>query len=222
MNMAYDWGLSDDLIADKKKLILKVIHESGAYNVTLAAEACGLNNIMVYQWRKADDEFRELMDNAIAEHRNAFVDMAEKTLKEAVERGDMTATIFSLKTLGRARGYEQSAKLTVDHNHNATMDLDEAARRIAFAMNTAGITTIEGSFTELLESPKLIESGVVVQQVEQPQLTAADTLKAMKESKAQVDAHRKKRAEERGKRISATKQAKKSAALAAITSKMKE
>ena len=45
--------------------------------------------------------------------------------------------------------------MQIEHNHAIEIDINEAARRIAFAMNSAieAGQTIEGNFTELLQVP---------------------------------------------------------------------
>lgn len=212
--MKFNWGLSEKEIAATKAAVIACLQKTSAYNITIACETLGINKIMVYQLKKQDPDFAEAVDSAIAEHRASFVDIAEKTLREAVERGDMTATIFALKTLGRSRGYEQSAKLTVETD-KPQLDIHEAARRLAFALNTAGIKTLDGNFSEVLESPKLIEAGIITPTVEvEPEMTAADVVRKMKESKAQMASHRKRRREEGNRQHSETLARKKAEAVA--------
>lgn len=42
---------------------------------------------------------------AVEDERNSLLDMAEGKLFEQVQKGNMTAIIFTLKTLGKSRGY---------------------------------------------------------------------------------------------------------------------
>ncbi len=46
------------------------------------------------------------------DERNALIDRAESKLAEAVEAGDMRATIFTLETLGKSRGWARRTEVT--------------------------------------------------------------------------------------------------------------
>ena len=48
------------------------------------------------------------------EARNAIVDLAEKTIVEAMKAGNLNAALYTVKTLGRNRGWNESATLNVN------------------------------------------------------------------------------------------------------------
>ncbi|MBU1065372.1 helix-turn-helix domain-containing protein [bacterium] len=54
----------------------------------------------------------EVIKAAFEDAKESFVDMAESKLFENIEKGDVTSIIFCLKTLGKDRGYLESAKIS--------------------------------------------------------------------------------------------------------------
>ena len=68
------------------------------------SKACGQTNISrttIYDWIKKDDKFQEKVSYVNEE----LLDMAEDQLLKMIRKGNLTATIFYLKTKGQARGY---------------------------------------------------------------------------------------------------------------------
>jgi len=68
------------------------------------SKACGQTNISrttIYDWIKKDDKFQEKVSYVNEE----LLDMAEDQLLTMIRNGNLTATIFYLKTKGQARGY---------------------------------------------------------------------------------------------------------------------
>ena len=68
------------------------------------SKACGQTNISrttIYDWIKKDDKFQEKVSYVSEE----LLDMAEDQLLTMIRKGNLTATIFYLKTKGQARGY---------------------------------------------------------------------------------------------------------------------
>ena len=56
---------------------------------------------MIHARAAKEPKIREAIDNA----RGLLVDEAEAALAKLVEAGDMTAVVFTLKTIGKGRGY---------------------------------------------------------------------------------------------------------------------
>lgn len=69
--------------------------------VSSAADALGISRATIYARRRTCEEVAE----AILEAREMLVDKAEKGLEQLVEEGDFRAIQFTLRTLGRDRGY---------------------------------------------------------------------------------------------------------------------
>ena len=68
------------------------------------SKACGQPNISrttIYDWIKKDEGFKDKVSYVSEE----LLDMAEDQLLTMIRNGNLTATIFYLKTKGQARGY---------------------------------------------------------------------------------------------------------------------
>ena len=68
------------------------------------SKACGQTNISrttIYDWIKKDEGFKDKVSYVSEE----LLDMAEDQLLTMIRNGNLTATIFYLKTKGQARGY---------------------------------------------------------------------------------------------------------------------
>ena len=76
--------------------------------VYMAARKLGCDPSTIHVRAKASPEIQSAIDNA----RGDMLDMAEHELKKAVRGGDMTAVIFTLKTIGKHRGYVERVEQT--------------------------------------------------------------------------------------------------------------
>jgi hypothetical protein len=76
--------------------------------VYMAARKLGCDPSTIHVRAKASPEIQAAIDNA----RGDMLDMAEHELKKAVRGGDMTAIIFTLKTIGKHRGYVERVEQT--------------------------------------------------------------------------------------------------------------
>lgn len=92
-----------------KKSYIEAIKASRGL-VTLAAEMLGVSRCAVYAATKRWPEVREALEDA----RERMLDFTESKLMEKVKDGDTTAIIFTLKTLGRSRGYVERMEQTND------------------------------------------------------------------------------------------------------------
>ena len=80
--------------------------------VTNVAERLGVSRRTVYKYMDRWKTVKEAMD----EEREAFVDFTENQLIRKVAEGHITAIIFTLKTIGKSRGYIESYKLSGDED----------------------------------------------------------------------------------------------------------
>lgn len=80
---------------------IKAALKASAGNVTEAARALGISRSALYQRINNSAELQATLVDA----REELVDLAESALRKRIQRGDITAIIFTLKTLGKARGY---------------------------------------------------------------------------------------------------------------------
>lgn len=65
--------------------------------VQVACEKVGVGRATYYRWRKEDEEFAKLADEAITEGNSLVNDMAESQLMSAIRDKNLTAIIFWLK-----------------------------------------------------------------------------------------------------------------------------
>ena len=84
----------------RKEDYIKAIRASNGI-ITSAAMKLGVERAAIYQAAKRWSDVQEAID----ESRQILVDFAEAKLKEKILALDTTAIIFTLKTLGKNRGY---------------------------------------------------------------------------------------------------------------------
>jgi hypothetical protein len=93
--------------AQKKKAFIEALEKSLGV-VTQACKIVGISRRTVYNWRDDDPEFRGDMD----EINEVSLDFAESQLFKQIQGGNVTATIFYLKTKGKKRGYVERQEVT--------------------------------------------------------------------------------------------------------------
>jgi hypothetical protein len=69
--------------------------------VTTAAKSAGIDRSTHYEWLKTDDEYRK----AVEDIGDIALDFAESQLHKQISNGEVSSTIFYLKTKGKKRGY---------------------------------------------------------------------------------------------------------------------
>lgn len=89
----------------KRQAFINELKAAGGV-IYVACANVGIGRSTYYRWRDSDPEFAE----AVAEVMDAQVDYVEGKLMELINAGDTTATIFYLKTKGRARGWNDRAQ----------------------------------------------------------------------------------------------------------------
>lgn len=92
-----------------KKQILKALEQSLGV-VTVACKNVGISRTTFYEWYKADADFKAGVDSI----EDIALDFAESQLHKQIKDGNVTATIFYLKTKGTKRGYIEKQ----DHTHH--------------------------------------------------------------------------------------------------------
>ena len=94
-------------LGKKQKEFLSVFYKAFG-NISVACKSFGINRCTYYEWREKYPAFAEEADKAI-EHR---IDMVEDMLNRKCLEGDTTAIIFTLKTIGKRRGYVERHEVT--------------------------------------------------------------------------------------------------------------
>lgn len=103
--------------------------------VYLAAEKLGCDPKTIYRRAEKSEKVQQVIDNM----RGQLVDLAEAALKKAVVGGEGWAVIWSLKTLGKGRGYVERMEMTgADGGPIATQQVfDHSAVASALAARSA-------------------------------------------------------------------------------------
>jgi len=157
--VGHNWipNLPTDQVIKLKQAVLDALLDGRAGFATDACALAGLNYGNFWDWRQNDPEFEIQWRNALEVVRERRLDFAESKLLENIGKNDNTAITFFLKTQGKLRNYNDRVDHTIEAPH--AIDLDEAARRIAFAMNAAILSgrTMEGVYTEVLTVPTMAD-----------------------------------------------------------------
>lgn len=95
---------------DKEEFIKAYVASTG--NVSTACNKANCSRAVYYKWMKEDPEFKE----RINEVDEGQLDFAETKLKQHIMEGNLTATIFYLKTKGRDRGYVERTEQDMNIN----------------------------------------------------------------------------------------------------------
>ena len=87
-------------VQPKKEELLKALEKSLGV-VTTACKMARVGRTTFYEWLEKDSDFKKVVDDI----KNVALDYAESKLYELIKDGNVTATIFYLKTKGKKRGY---------------------------------------------------------------------------------------------------------------------
>lgn len=91
---------------EKKKLLEALERSLGV--VTTACKQAQIGRTTHYRWLKEDTEYRD----AVEDLKEVAIDFAESKLHGQIADGNVTATIFFLKTQGKRRGYIETQDIT--------------------------------------------------------------------------------------------------------------
>ena len=92
--------MAEQQVQPKKAKMLKALEKSLGV-VTSACKMANVGRTTYYEWLDKDPEFKKAVDD----FNNIALDFAESKLYELIQEGNVTATIFYLKTKGKKRGY---------------------------------------------------------------------------------------------------------------------
>lgn len=100
------------------------VYKANAGNLSLTAEALGIDRSTLWDWRKRYPE----LEQKLKDYDESLGDLAESKLMMAINEGNLTAIIFYLKTKHKGRGYieGQEIKATVS-TAIKSMSQEEAA-----------------------------------------------------------------------------------------------
>ena len=78
-------------------------------HVTKTCDACIMSRMTYYAWMK-----NPIFAEAIESEKEGLIDFVEHMLIKNINKGDTTAIIFFLKTIGKKRGYVEHIKVESD------------------------------------------------------------------------------------------------------------
>lgn len=113
----------------KKKAFLAKM-ESTLGNITASCKAANINRCTYYDWMEKDAKFRKAVEG-LAE---ANIDFAESCLKQQIKDGNTTATIFYLKTKGKARGYIETHEIIGNQDAPVALSFKDALEGVDTAI----------------------------------------------------------------------------------------
>ena len=100
----------------KKAAMLEALEKSLGI-VTSAAKSVGIRRETHYAWLNEDAEYKEKV-NSLSD---VALDFAESQLHKQIQNGEVSSTIFYLKTKGKKRGYIESQRIAYE-NDNGEVD----------------------------------------------------------------------------------------------------
>ena len=90
-----------------KKAMIEALEKSLGI-VTTACKQVGIARMTHYDWLKNDENYREAVESIA----DLALDFAESALHKQIQSGEVTSTIFYLKTKGKKRGYIERQEIT--------------------------------------------------------------------------------------------------------------
>lgn len=97
----------------KKSAMIQAL-EKNLGVVTYAAKAVGIDRGTHYLWMEKDPVYKKAVEGIA----DIALDFAESKLHEQIRDGEVTSTIFYLKTKGKKRGYIEKTETDVNLNAN--------------------------------------------------------------------------------------------------------
>jgi len=89
-----------------KKAMLEALEKSLGI-VTTACKQVGIHRSTYYDWFNNDSDFKRQVEDI----QNICLDFSESALLKLIEEGNVSATIFYLKTKGKKRGFVERQEI---------------------------------------------------------------------------------------------------------------
>lgn len=93
----------------KKAAMLEALEKSLGV-VTTAAKSIGITRESHYEWMRTDENYKAKVESLC----DVALDFAESQLHKQIQNGEVSATIFYLKTKGKKRGYIESQRIAFE------------------------------------------------------------------------------------------------------------
>jgi hypothetical protein len=108
-------------------------------NLTVAAKSLHCTPYTVRRYVNKSPKLEEIVEEA----RAVFVDFAEHKLREHIENGNLTATIFFLKTQGRHLGYIERPEPGSEYDDTETIVTMEMGKTLRLPSKVKALQTDE-------------------------------------------------------------------------------
>lgn len=116
----------------------RVIEQLKKYPVVeVACQKSGVARATYYRWRKADEEFAGLVDEAIEQSAGIINDLAETQLISAIKNGNITAIFYWLNR--RHPVYETRVRVDANVKHETQELTAEQAALVEQTLKNAGL-----------------------------------------------------------------------------------
>lgn len=102
----------------QKRAMIEALEKSLGI-VTTACKMVGICRSSHYDWYNNDMEYKEAVDGIA----DLTLDFVESKLHKQIEKGEVSSTIFYLKTKGKKRGYIE--KQEIEHSGNMQVTWNE-------------------------------------------------------------------------------------------------
>lgn len=112
--------------------------------IQVVCEKVGITRVTYYRWHKADREFAEAADIALADGSGLVNDMAESQLMTAIRDGNLTAIIFWLKNHHKTYANRVELSLQQPVSEHLTPEQEEVVKK---ALALASLTEPESPTT---------------------------------------------------------------------------
>lgn len=97
-----------DSLSPKKRAMVEALTKALGV-VKMACESVGISRQTHYNWLKEDEAYQQACVNIP----DIVLDFAEHHLHKLISEGNVSATIFYLKTKGKGRGYIEKQEIEV-------------------------------------------------------------------------------------------------------------
>ncbi len=108
-------------ISDQKKHFLEMLEKVPVINV--ACKRSGISRATLYRWKDQDEGFALIVSNKLAEGVLSINDLAKSKLIELISQGNLSASIFWLKT--HDSEFVEKRSMSIEHYNKTTQPISE-------------------------------------------------------------------------------------------------
>lgn len=106
-----------------KKAMLESLEKSLGV-VTTACKAASVTRSTHYEWYASDPDYKKAVDDIA----DVALDFAESQLHKQIKDGEVSSTIFYLKTKGKKRGYIEKQEMDLNHSGGVQLIFEKAVK----------------------------------------------------------------------------------------------